>query len=419
MRSRSPNGHFEVYERRPFSPPEEPDAGRFSPPVGDTTPALTIKASRFVLLDPRTIAPRRWLYGDHYIRRFTTATIAPGGLGKTSLVLVEALAMATGKPLLGVRVDKPLRVWVWNGEDPREEIERRLAAICMHYTITADDIGDRLYIDSGRETPIVVAQKQGDGTNVCRPVIEAVTTEIQSNRIDIMIIDPFVSCHAVPENDNGAINRVVKEWGGIAEVGDCNIELVHHVRKAAAGQAAYTVDDARGGSALIGAVRSARVLNTMSSDEASQAGIVAEKRRRFFRSDDGKANMQPPAEGSAWYELVSVALGNATPEAPEDIVGVVASWRLPSLSDSLQAGDVQKVQLSIADGAWADNVRAENWAGRAVASALGFDANDPDQRKRITKLLNFLKKNGSLKTVSRRNHRTGRDQVMLTVGEVV
>ncbi len=171
------------------------DEGRFAPPQ-DTAAAAArpIRATPFTLGDPRAIPPRRWLYGRHYIRRFTTATVAPGGLGKTSLVLVEALAMVTGKPLLGLRVPERLRVWVWNGEDPREEIERRLAAACLHYGITADDIGNRLFIDSGRETPIVIAQKLGDGAIIHQPVVESLTAEIRDRQIDVMILDR--SCRA-------------------------------------------------------------------------------------------------------------------------------------------------------------------------------------------------------------------------------
>ncbi|PJI53753.1 hypothetical protein CTI14_24030 [Methylobacterium radiotolerans] len=199
-----------------FADNEDEDEGRFPPPedAAGTPRSASIHATPFVWRDPRSIPPRQWLYGRHYIRRFTTATVAPGGLGKTSLILIEALAMVTGKPLLGVRVPEPLRVWVWNGEDPREEIERRLAAACIHYGITAEDIGGRLFIDSGRETPIVIAQKLGEGTTVHRPVVEAMTAEILANRIDVVVLDPFVSCHAVPENDNGAIDRIVKECGG-------------------------------------------------------------------------------------------------------------------------------------------------------------------------------------------------------------
>ena len=113
-----------------------------------------IRATSYVYRDPTKIPVRQWVYGKHLIRRFLSTTVAPGAVGKSSLVLVEAIAMATGRPLLGVAVPKRLRVWYWNGEDPLEEIERRVAAICIHYGIDGRDLEDFLFLDSGRTSSI-------------------------------------------------------------------------------------------------------------------------------------------------------------------------------------------------------------------------------------------------------------------------
>src|SRR5206468_3445518 len=61
-----------------------------------------IAATPFVWRDPATIPPRAWLYGRHYIRKFVSCTVAPGSLGKSSLALVEAIAIAKNLPLLGI-----------------------------------------------------------------------------------------------------------------------------------------------------------------------------------------------------------------------------------------------------------------------------------------------------------------------------
>jgi len=53
--------------------------------------------------------------------------------------MVEAIAMASGHELLGIKPVKKLKVWYWNGEDPREEIDRRFAAICKHYGIKPEE----------------------------------------------------------------------------------------------------------------------------------------------------------------------------------------------------------------------------------------------------------------------------------------
>jgi hypothetical protein len=233
----------------------------FADAPANSSPVAAIAATPFRLRDSALIEPRRWLYGGHYIRGYLTSTVAPGGLGKSSLVLAKAIAMASGKNLLGELPAGKLRVWYWNGEDPRDEIERRAAAICKHHGVAAGDIESHLFINSGRETEIVVARADRDGVKVAVPVIEALRRTIRENKIDVLIIDPFVASHGVSENDNGAINAVCRQWAMLAEERGCGIELVHHVRKGAAGQTEHTVDDARGAGALLAAARSVRVLN--------------------------------------------------------------------------------------------------------------------------------------------------------------
>lgn len=216
----------------------------------DERPASAIFAARpYVWRDPKTIPPRQWLHAGHYIRGFLSATIGPGGLGKTSLQLVEAVGMANGRDLLKGTTAPPLNVWYWNLEDPRDEIDRRIAAILLHYNIDPALLEGRLFVNS--EEPLVIAAMGRDGAVVAEPVADRLTFEISRLQIDALIVDPFVSSHKVPENDNGAIDTVAKAWARIARTGKCAVEAAHHIRKPASGSTAeITVDDARGAGAL-------------------------------------------------------------------------------------------------------------------------------------------------------------------------
>src|SRR6516165_4352950 len=89
--------------------------------------------------DTAGIPPREFLFGRHYQRRTVSGTVAPGGTGKSSLVMVEAIAMATGRDLLGEGAKEPLRVWYHNGEDNMLELQRRVGAICQHYNIPMEE----------------------------------------------------------------------------------------------------------------------------------------------------------------------------------------------------------------------------------------------------------------------------------------
>ena len=100
----------------------------------------------------RKLPPREWLFGQHYIRKFVTATISPGGIGKSSNAIIEALAMATGRQAMPLRVVSlgkrtKLKVWYVCGEDPRDEIERRFQAAMIHFGIEPEDVEGYLFID--------------------------------------------------------------------------------------------------------------------------------------------------------------------------------------------------------------------------------------------------------------------------------
>jgi hypothetical protein len=358
--------------------------------------APVIKATPFKPRDPSLIPPRRWIYGRHYIRQFLTETVAPGAYGKSTLALTEALAIATGRGLLGVLPDEPTNVWYWNGEDPMEELERRLAAILVHYGLPHADLEGRLFVDSGRNQEIVMAKMTRTGAEIAYPVVEQVTATIRENEIGLLIIDPFVASHRVTENDNPAIEMVAAAWAKIADVTGCAVELVHHSRKT--GGAEITVEDGRGGSALLAKARSARVLNGMTEDEAARAGV--EKRRSFLRVDNGKANLSPAGDMADWYQLFGVEIGNG------DNVGAIKSWKWPNPSDGVTQDDLQAVQAKIAAGRYRESVQSQDWAGNAVAAALDLDPSNKAHKAKVAGLLRQWISKGALRVVEANDARS-------------
>lgn len=380
-----------------------------------------IRATPFVYRNPALIPPREWIYGRHLIRRFLSTTVALGASGKSSLVLVEAIAMATGRALLGVKPPEAMRVWYVNLEDPLEETERRVAAICLHYGIDARELEDRLFLDSGRTAEIIIATKQRDGVKIAEPVIEDLTASMIENQIDHMVVDPFVSSHRVTENANDEIDIVAKAWNRVAEVGNASIELVHHVRKGQSGQSEYSVEDGRGAGALLAAARSARVLNLMSKDQAEKAGIPTH--RGFFRVDNGKSNLAPPPDKSDWYQLVSVSLGNGPPGLLDygDQVAVVEAWEWPDPFEGVGADDLRLAQSevagTIAAGArWRLNVQSPDWVGIPIARALKLNHDDKAHRSKISRMLRVWIETGMFAVVEGKDGK-GKPRDFVEVGQ--
>jgi hypothetical protein len=152
--------------------------GSLSAPVFGSQSEPNIRATPYAWQSPEMLPRREWLYGHLLIRKFLSATVAPGGVGKSALVTAETLAQVSGKPLLGVPVQQKLRVWQWNLEDPQEETARRIQAAALHYQLSPDDIGDRLFVDSGRDQRLVVATATRNGAVIVRPVVDGLIAEI-------------------------------------------------------------------------------------------------------------------------------------------------------------------------------------------------------------------------------------------------
>src|SRR5262245_45628481 len=171
-------------------------------------------------------------------------------MGKSSNDMVEAIAMATARNLLGEQPEARLRVWYHNGEDPRDEIDRRLAAICQHYRIPMEELQGYLWTTSGTEFPLRVAKGYAN-LEIDTELVRQISVNINYNQIDVACFDPFVTLHSVSEVDSGKMDAVVRLFAGIADENAATIEIAHHVRKPAAGaDAEYDVHDIRGVAAI-------------------------------------------------------------------------------------------------------------------------------------------------------------------------
>ncbi len=363
-----------------------------------------ITATPFVWRDPAKIPKRASIYGRHYIRKFVSCTIAPGALGKSSLTLAEAIAICTGRPLLGIAPTERTNVWYWNGEDPQEETERRIAAICQRYEIDGRELEGSLFIDSGRVSPIKLARVIKGEIAIDAELATDICATIKQNSIGVFSLDPFISAHDVPESDNTHIDAVVKKFAHISEETESSIDFCHHVRKASNGQWETTVEDARGAIALINAARSVRVLNRMTKDQAEQTRVVDP--RFYFRADNGKTNLAPPGEAK-WFHLAGVELANG------DHVAVVEPWKFPSPLDDVTVAHMHAVREMARTRDWRKSPQSKKWIGKAVAELLDLDADKPADQKKIKGILDVWFANGVLAVDERKDeHRKDRKFVI-------
>jgi hypothetical protein len=206
----------------------------------------------------------------------------------------------------------------------------------------------------------------------------------------------------------------VAEIRRIADECDCAICIVHHIRKGNGDDA--TVDSVRGAGALIGAARSARVINRMTEDEAVRLGIDPSEARSIFRVDDAKANLAPPAAVAVYRKMVGVQIANG------EWVGVCTPYKLPDAFEGVSGKDARVIQRLVGNARDAGNPYKEssqsaNWVGVAVADLIDIDISDKAGRTKVNTIIKTWIKTNVLAVERVVDSKKGREVAIIVPGD--
>ena len=373
-----------------LGPPQLPEAAESAPEPSPAAPE-TDAADKPALLgafalpddfDPAGIPPRRWVVPGVMLRGHVTLTIGPPGVAKSIVDLTRAIAIVTGRELLGERIAKRGPVILINNEDPRDEIERRVAAIALHYGIHFAELAD-LHLVSGYAAPIKLAELHGDRHSAyLRPTKDAsrLLKLAESTQAAAIIVDPLISTvRGGEENSNDRMEELVTIYKRIAGRTDTAVAITHHTKKVGRDSEAHAGDmeTARGGSALVGAVRIAFTLAKMAAASGQERGLPRAVSKRLIRLDDAKQNYWMSDDEARWCYLESVALGNGetagvplptTLEAIAEEHGADTSMTVEHLTaDAKRTMLVQLLAPDMTDGLYAAPISAvsERWCAHA------------------------------------------------------
>jgi len=394
----------------------QPEKDYIDIPMGDKEPPKETEhwPTRYNYKPGADIQPRQWIYGHHYLRSFISVMASAGGVGKTSLQIVEALAIVTGKSLLGEPIKEQCNVWLVNLEDPLDELDRRITAAMQHYNIKPDEIAGKLFVNAGRDFSLKFGTQTRDGVLPNVALVNYLIEEIPKANIGAVFIDPWVGAHSVNESDNGAVNAVVAEIRKVADETNCAVVLVHHIRKGNGEDA--SIDSVRGAGSLIGAARAARVINKLSKDEAARLGIEDDEANSVFRVTDGKSNLAPPATEAVYRRMIGVKIDNG------EWVGVCVAYTLPDAFSGVTGKDAKKIQQIVADAhtngnAFRESSQSTNWIGNAVAELLDIDINERKGKAKVLAIVKTWIKTNVLTIERVFDQKKGREFPVVVVGE--
>jgi hypothetical protein len=213
---------------------------------------------------------------------------------------------------------------------------------------------------------------------------------------------------------------VFEAWGRIADQGNCAVQTIIHARKGSMGQA-RSIEDVRGGSSQLGALRDARLIVRMTDEEAATLGIDPKQASLHIRVGDAKANMAPASGDVSWMKLQSVFLDNASadPDADndqQDNVQVVMPFRVPGLFEGVPWERIDDMMRAFASSPRRADVRSTDWSGHLVGEFLGIDTAQKAGVAKAKAMLRAWIATGALISVSEKDENR-RDRPHICLGK--
>ncbi|MBB4856997.1 hypothetical protein HNO88_000294 [Novosphingobium chloroacetimidivorans] len=363
------------------------------------------------------IPVRPWIIPGVMLAGYTHMLVAPGGSGKSLFTLQLGITLATGAEWGGWAPRKRVRTLIVNVEDDIDEQRRRLSA--ARNVMKPDEalLPGMMHLIRNAESIVVAKSDPTRKAVVSTPIVETLKRYIIENEIGALIVDPFAETFEGDENSNSEVKWAMRIWRDeIARPTGCAVYLVHHTTKYA-NAGAGDANVVRGAGAIVNSTRISATLMPMTQDEAKLLGIDPEKRNRYVRYDDAKANQSLLSGKAHWFEKISVEIANGTGLTQADEVGALAPWTPPDAFNDISTHHIKIALERISrgmegeDGAptgerfslhkagstgkrWAGNVLIEcfgveapvatkmlkTWVENGVISELEYD--DPVQRKK-------------------------------------
>ncbi len=209
----------------------------------------------------------QWFYED------VGCFIAPGGTGKTTLLLFQAIMIVLGRELFGYQVTNPGPVILLTAEDTPESLVARLRVMCCQLGLSEAEM------TTVREE-ILITDASGQGWKFTKVEKEAV---LPSERLDklvvaigvlkpsLLIVDPLVSFSIGESRINDAEQGMIEAARRIRNAAKCAVLYVHHTGKQNAREEALDQYAGRGGSALADGARMVHVLQRLTPEKWTEA----------------------------------------------------------------------------------------------------------------------------------------------------
>lgn len=184
--------------------------------------------------------------------------VAPGGTGKSTLLLYESIHILLGLPLYGLEVERPGPVVYFSAEDDTDLVLQRLAKIAhaMHLSpFECEKVAAGFTV-----LPVLMATPEYqlviDDMGNCKPTkwVDWSIEQIRSRGAVVAVMDPVSLIGPGERSMNDGMARLMKVGNRIGLEANCAVRYVHHETKST--EKRFDQYSGRGGAAFADNARS-------------------------------------------------------------------------------------------------------------------------------------------------------------------
>lgn len=257
------------------------------------------KVDRFV----RSPAPkRRWLLHNTLPLGKVGMLVAPGGTGKSFLMIQLAVAVATHTRLADHwQVDSPGASLILCAEEDDEDLHHRLqdvlASTIAHTPASQQLIEQRVFIKSMLTEDNLMTHANDHGEMVLTDYVDRLAlTARQIPDLKLIIIDPASRFRGGNENAAQDTTRFVEALERLRSATGATVLLVHHTNKGSMNADEVNQGASRGSSALTDGVRWQMSLSKPNAKQATAAGVSTHNLHQYVLATITKSNGAPPQD---------------------------------------------------------------------------------------------------------------------------
>ena len=209
-----------------------------------------------------------------YLPQDAGGDVAPGGTGKSTLLIYEAVHIILGRSLYGRQIIRPGAALFITAEDKRQMVLGRLNAICRALQLSKREyakVRANFYVEDVSACPAKLVEADRYGAQPTT-FVDEIVAKYQGAKLAVTILDPTSLLGPGELSGNDGMAELMRTSRMLSQQLESAVRLVHHVAQAVARGKIRDQYAGRGGTAFADNSRGQRQITLLMERQFNHEG---------------------------------------------------------------------------------------------------------------------------------------------------